>query len=538
MTTPRIARRIALSALVLLAALLLAFTPLPGRATLAATPTAEVPPSPAAGARATPAASPVPEPSRCGATPQIPLPDKPGELAGVRYDPDKDTVGAGDKVLGYRDAQLRNGVPQGDANRIALAHYTYDCQQTGNCDATGLALSGVDVNDAHANFGYHPECQVWGVDFKPWWGVWSPPDNQPNCAGGGGTNSGGSSSGGLAGVSAAGLARTIVGSLDFKALLTAVIKGLWELVIGDGIEQIGAEIARFLLATPNLLSEDGGMANVQDLVDALRLSALGACLVMFAVTVVHFTAGREEAPQAALGRLLAVMLALGFYRLLVGWLLRGANELALGIQAIGSDTTTGLFTTALKGLVPAALPFWYLLSVAGGGLVIAIGVVKILGLAFLLLTYVAGPLLLPLAIHPRTAGWVGLWAEHLVKALLWPVLWALEFRLFGALAGGLSFVDARGQFSPGVGALGALTSLALLVIMAGTPWTFHARFTLARYGQVVVRQGGRLADAAALAATGGAATTIRGAVALTVRERGAARAAAPQAGASRGEGGD
>ena len=57
-------------------------------------------------------------------------------------------------------------------------------EQTSNCDKTGLDLSGVDVNDAHANFGYHPECQVWGVDFQPWWGVWSPPDNQPSCAGG------------------------------------------------------------------------------------------------------------------------------------------------------------------------------------------------------------------------------------------------------------------------------------------------------------------------------------------------------------------
>jgi hypothetical protein len=143
-------------------------------------------------------------------------------------------------------------------------------------------------------------------------------------------------------------------------------------------------------------------------------------------------------------------------------------------------------------------------------------------------------LLLPLAIHPRTAPWVGLWAEHLVKALLWPVLWALEFRVFGAIVGGLDFVDATGQFNLGVGALGALTSLALLVIMAGTPWTFHVCFTVARYGQVVVRQAGRLFDMAALVATGGAAVTARSATALALRERSAAQ----PAGAVGGDHGD
>jgi hypothetical protein len=267
------------------------------------------------------------------------------------------------------------------------------------------------------------------------------------------------------------------------------------------------------------------MANVQGVVDALRLAALGACLVMFAFTVAQFAAGREEAPQAALGRLLAVMVALGFYRTFVGWLLRGAHELAFGVRSIGADSTTGVFTAALKALVPVAAPFWYILSIVGSGLVIAVGVVKILGLAFLLLTYAAGPLLLPLAIHPRTAGWVGLWAEHLVKVLLWPVLWALQFRLFGAIAGGLTFVDAQGNVNLGVGALGALTSLAMLVIMAGTPWTLHTKFTVARYGGFVARQAGRAVDAAVLVATGGASWSVKGAAALALRQRSGSQAA-------------
>jgi hypothetical protein len=305
------------------------------------------------------------------------------------------------------------------------------------------------------------------------------------------------------------------------------LQGLYAVLVGDGIQQLGDQLAGFVLATPNLLAADGGMGNVQRLVDDLRAAAVGACLVAFTATVIQFTAGREQEPTAALGRLGAVLLALGFYRPLVGWLLQGAGALSSGIQRVGADTTTGAFTGALKLLLPAAAPLWYLLGLLGALLVIAIGVVKIAGLAFLLLTYVAGPLLLPLGIHPRTAGWVGVWAEHLVKALLWPALWALEFRVFGAIAGGLTLTDARGQFALGTGALGALTALALLAIMAGTPWGLHTQFTLRQGAQVVVRQAGRAADAAVAAATGGASVTVKGAVAGALAGR---RAAPPATG--------
>ncbi len=511
-----------LSSSVVLIALALAALGAPAVA-LAAPPPSGPPP-----ARTTPTAGPPPAPARPGrgATPRPPAHDRPGALAGVRYDPARDTVGAGDTVGRYRDEQVRNGVPEGDADRIALAHYTYDCQQTGDCARTGLDLSGVDVNDAHANFGYHPECQAWGVDFLPWWGVWSPPDGQPTCAGGGGTGGTGTVGAGR-GLDPGTLAGRILAALDWRALLTALLKGLYEVLVGDGIAQLGDQLAGFVLATPNLLGEDGGMGNVQRLVDDLRAAAVGACLVAFTATVIQFMAGREQEPGAALGRLLAVLLALGFYRSLVGWTLRGASALSSGIQHVGADTTTGAFTTTLKLLLPTAAPLWYLLGLLGALLVIAIGVVKIVGLAFLLLTYVAGPLLLPLGIHPRTAGWVGVWLEHLVKALLWPALWALEFRVFGAITGGLTLTDARGAFSPATGALGALTALALLAIMAGTPWGLHTQFTLRRGAQVVVRQAGRAADAAVAAATGGASLTVKGAVAGALASR---RAAPPAAG--------
>ncbi len=471
-----------------------------------------------------PTATAVPKPSSAGGT-ATPVPAAPGAIP--PYDPQRDK-GCGDCGP--------NGRAETAGDRVG--RWADDCRKAGgsNCAADSVQR-------------LYSEYQAQGKDWATS-GYAAPPDmtgSPHNCpaywagqakgcvadgsaAGGGGGdggNGGGDSGAGFGLPTPASLARAVLGAIDWKALLTGLLKGLYEVLVGDGIAQLGDQLAGFVLATPNLLAEDGGMGNVQRLVDDLRAAAVGACLVAFTATVIQFTAGREQEPQAALGRLLAVLLALGFYRTLVGWLLRGASALSFGIQHVGTDTTTGAFTTTLKLLLPTAAPLWYLLGLLGALLVIAIGVVKIVGLAFLLLTYVAGPLLLPLGIHPRTAGWVGVWAEQLVKALLWPVLWALEFRVFGAITGGLTLTDARGEFSPATGALGALTALALLAIMAGTPWGLHTQFTLRRGAQVVVRQAGRAADAAVAAATGGASLTVKGAVAGALAGR---RAAPPAAG--------
>ncbi len=469
-----------------------------------------------------PTATAVPRPSSAGATATL-APAAPGAIP--PYDPKRDK-GCGDCGP--------NGRAETAGDRAG--RWADDCRKAGgsNCAADSVQR-------------LYSEYQAQGKDWATS-GYAAPPDmtgSPHNCpdywagqakgcvadgsaAGGGDSGSGGAAGGGGFGLpTPASLARAVLGALDWTALLTGLLKGFYAVLVGDGIQQLGDQLAGFVLATPNLLAEDGGMGNVQRLVDDLRAAAVGACLVVFTFTVVQFTAGREQEPAAALGRLGAVLLALGFYRPLVGWLLQGASALSSGIQHVGADTTTGAFTGALKLLLPAAAPLWYLLGLLGALLVIAIGVVKIVGLAFLLLTYVAGPLLLPLGIHPRTAGWVGVWAEHLVKALLWPVLWALEFRVFGAIAGGLTLTDARGQFSLGTGALGALTALALLAIMAGTPWALHTQFTLRQGAQVVVRQAGRAADAAVAAATGGASLTVKGAVAGALASR---RAAPPAAG--------
>jgi len=459
------------------------------------------------------------KPTAAGAT-ATPAPAAPGAIP--PYDPKRDK-GCGDCGP--------NGHPETAGDRVA--RWADDCRKAGgsNCEADSVQrlyseyqAQGKDW----ANSGYAAPPDMAGSSHNCpdyWAGQAKGCVADGSATGGGGGNSGDGGSNGYFGFDPVGFVRSALGAIDWKTLLTGLLKGLYEIVVGDGIAQLGDQLAGFVLATPNLLAEDGGMGNVQRLVDDLRYAAMFACIVAFTATVLSFMAGREQEPQAALGRLGAVLFVLGFYRTLVGWLLRGANELASGIQHIGADSTTGVFTTTLKLLLPAAAPLWYLLALLGALLVIAIGVVKIVGLAFLLLTYVAGPLLLPLGIHPRTAGWVGVWLEHLVKALGWPLLWAIEFRVFGALAGGLSFFDAQGQFSLGTGALGALLALASLLIMAGTPWALHTQFTLRRGAQVLVQQVGRAADVAVLAATGGASMTARGAIAGALAARRPARSA-------------
>jgi hypothetical protein len=509
-------------AIILLSALALAVLGLPGAALAAApgTPAPSVAPT-AAPRQPTVGPTATPKPTTAGAT-ATPAPAPAGAIP--PYDPKRDT-GCGDCGP--------NGRPETAGDRVA--RWADDCRKAGgsNCEADSVQrlyseYQAQGRNWADSGYAAPPDMAGSPHNCPDYWaGQAKGCVADGSAAGGGGGTGGGDSGAGFGLPTPASLARAVLGALDWGALLTGLLKGLYEVLVGDGIAQLGDQLAGFVLGTPNLLAEDGGMGNVQRLVDDLRAAAVGACLIAFTATVIQFMAGREQEPQVALGRLLAVLLALGFYRGLVDWLLRGASALSSGIQHVGADTTTGAFTTTLTLLLPAAAPLWYLLALLGALLVIAIGVVKIVGLAFLLLTYVAGPLLLPLGIHPRTAGWVGVWAEHLVKALLWPALWALEFRVFGAITGGLTLTDARGQFSPGTGALGALTALALLAIMAGTPWGLHTQFTLRRGAQVVVRQAGRAADAAVATASGGASLTVKGAVTGALAAR---RAAPPAAG--------
>ncbi len=197
--------------------------------------------------------------------------------------------------------------PNGHAETAGdrVARWADDCRKVGgtNCEADSVQR-------------LYSEYQAQGKDWATS-GYAAPPDmagSQHNCpdywagqakgcvaagsagAGGGGSADDGATTGGGYGLpTPTSLARSILGALDFQALLTALIKGLWETLVGDGFEQIGGDVARLLLATPDLRVDGGGMGNVQRLVDDLRYAAMFACIVAFVLTVVQFMLGQEQA---------------------------------------------------------------------------------------------------------------------------------------------------------------------------------------------------------------------------------------------------
>jgi hypothetical protein len=258
-------------------------------------------------------------------------------------------------------------------------------------------------------------------------------------------------------------------SIDLGDWIGKLLTGLWKALGVDGIGTFGDEIAGWLLANPDLTTSAGQMGNVQRMVDALRLASLSLVIVLFLVAVYRFWLGGEEAPQASLGRLLGVLFALGFYKPLVGWLIGGSNAVTGGVLHAGTNAAHPSFGDLLAA-IPGASPLWALAGVIALLFLFILGVVRMLGFAFLLVAYVLGPLMLPLGLVPETAGYCAAWGRHTAKLLFWPVLWAVEFRLFDALKEGLYLPpDSAGQ-----AILAAFAALGMLLVMVKTPVLVHS----------------------------------------------------------------
>lgn len=136
--------------------------------------------------------------------------------------------------------------------------------------------------------------------------------------------------------------------------------------------------------------------------------------------------------------------------------------------------------------------------------VFVLGVVRLLGYAALLVAYVLGPVLLPLGLVPEAAGYTALWAKHTAKLLVWPVLWAVEFRLFDALKEGLYLPDRVGH-----AALAPFAALGMLLVMWKTPLMLHSG-SFEQGARSAVRVVRVAAGAAVTAFSGGAAAPIAG----------------------------
>jgi hypothetical protein len=258
-------------------------------------------------------------------------------------------------------------------------------------------------------------------------------------------------------------------SIDLGDWIGKLLRGLWKALGVDVIGTFGDQIAGWLLQNPDLTASAGQMGNVQRMADALRLASLSLVIVLFLIAVYRFWLGGEEAPQASLGRLFAVLFALGFYRPLVGWLISASNALTDGVLHAGTNAAHPDFGALLRA-IPDTGALWALAGVIALAFLVILGVVRMLGFAFLLVLYVAGPLMLPLGLVPETAGYCALWAKHGAKLLFWPVVWAIEFRLFDALKEGLYLrPDSVGQTI-----LAPFAALGMLLVMVKTPILLHS----------------------------------------------------------------
>jgi len=462
----------------LLVALALAVVLMPAVALAAAPGT----PAPTAAPQG-PFAKPTPT-SRAGGTATATVAPPPA-VAHPAYDPARDK-GCGDCGP--------NGHPETAGDRVA--RWANDCQKAGgtNCEADSVQRLYSEYRSQGrdwADSGYaappdmvgspHNCPDYWAGDAKG-----CVADGSAAGTRGGGGGGGADSGGGFGLPTPASLARAVLGALDWKVLLGGFVNGLWNLLVGDGFERDAGQIAGLLLVNPNLTG--GGtpqMRTIQALVDDLRAAGVGLALLVLTVQALEAMAGAGAGLGGVVVRAVLVVAALGFYRLLVGELLGAIDALTQGILTAGGDTVSADFGGILRSLGLLTIPFWRVIALTGLVFIVAIGVVKVLGLVLLLLLYAAGPVLLPLAIHPKGAGWVGTWAEHFVKILIWPALFAFEFRVFGALGAGISFTGAQGNIDLVQGGLGVIVALASLLVILVTPWGCHTQFTAARALQIV-----------------------------------------------------
>ncbi len=180
------------------------------------------------------------------------------------------------------------------------------------------------------------------------------------------------------------------------------------------------------------------------------------------------------------------------------------NAVTEGVLHAGTNATPTSFG-AILAAIPGTSPVWALAGVIALVFVFVLGVVRLLGYAAMLVAYVLGPVLLPLGLIPEAAGYTALWAKHTTKLLIWPVLWAVEFRLFDALREGVYLPDSVGHT-----ALAPFAALGMLLVRWKTALMLHSgSFEQgARSAVRVVRVG---AGAAVTAFSGGAAKPMAGA---------------------------
>ncbi len=262
--------------------------------------------------------------------------------------------------------------------------------------------------------------------------------------------------------------RKLVESLKPENLVPNIIKVIAQSITGidpeknepvEGRPDLASQIGSWVLQTPNFASPDfGGTAAIRDFIDALRAAGWALLLVTAAAAVIKFKLGLDPQPSSTVIRLLVCALCLGFYHELFSWAVSASNQITSGIFDIRQSGWEGLgrFT------VPGFLPLQSILMLVAFFVLLVVGFVRVLSLVLFLVVYVVGPIVVPLRMVPEW-DFFSQWYQTGLRALVWPVLWAVEAKLIlvltdNAWAGGIAGL----LFAP-------LAQIALLYAMYKTP---------------------------------------------------------------------
>lgn len=260
----------------------------------------------------------------------------------------------------------------------------------------------------------------------------------------------------------------LISNLHPDNLIPNIMKALAKTITGidpntnqpvEGRPDVASQIGAWLLQTPNFASPAfAGTQPIRDFIDTLRAVGWAILLVTAAAAAIRFKLGMDSEPAGTVVRLLVCALLLGFYHELFSWGVSASNEITAGIFDIQQAGWGGLGRFTVAGFVPLQA----VLMVVAFFVLLVVGFVRVLSLVLFLVVYALGPIVVPMRMLPEW-DFFGRWWQTGIRALVWPVLWAVEAKLIlllttTAWAGGIAGV----LFAP-------LAQLALLYAMYKTP---------------------------------------------------------------------
>ncbi|MDP9382272.1 MAG: hypothetical protein M3Q29_19455 [Chloroflexota bacterium] len=316
--------------------------------------------------------------------------------------------------------------------------------------------------------------------------------------------------------------------VDLSDWVLKFLYGAWKAVGGNEIEGLGNQIAALMLTNPDVTIRDGGMVAVQDLVNGMLAVSIPLLIAIWVPSVWRFCYGRLTDPSAAITRLTLAIFLLGFYRMLFRYIIDGSNALTYGVLDAGGRPAgfADILDFGASASMPGLSALWVIVGIVGLVFVLFLGVMRLMALTYILLLYVFGPLVIPLWLHPGTATYFDFWWRSLLRVLAWSVVWAVEFKLFGAVLALASSGNVANA------AIAPLVGLALLLVMYKTPkaipgptpmqgWEMVSRHVT---GPVIHRATTRVVNASRTVVSGSASAAASGAARVGTAVTGAVSA--------------